>query len=151
MPVVWYRLDKTDLYLAETNTFWMFFRLIKLVNLPVCISKIKFYILWYFFSRKHIRSSEYKFSKVFFLRIYLYFLLICNSSFNTLYCYVTFFLYPDFNKSSIPIFKKLSKFSFISTFLCQFTLNSLGCLSVFQIFVLWWNYEMHIIFFQYMN
>lgn len=150
MPVVWYHLDKTDLYLAETNTFWMFFRLIKLVNLPVHLKDQILHSL-IFFSPESIRSSEYKFSKVFFLRIYLYFLLICNSSFNTLYCYVTFFLYPDINKSSIPILKKLSKFSFISTFLCQFTLNSLGCLSVFQIFVLWWNYEMHIIFFQYIN
>lgn len=150
MPVVWYHLDKTDLYLAETNTFWMFFRLIKLVNLPVHLKDQILHSLIYFFPES-IKSSEYKFSKVFFLRIYLYFLLIWNSSFNTLYCYVTFFLYPDINKSSIPILKKLSKFSFISTFLCQFTLNSLGCLSVFQIFVLWWNYEMHIIFFQYMN
>lgn len=150
MPVVWYHLDKTDLYLAETNTFWMFFRLIKLVYLPVDLKDQILHSLIFFFPES-TRSSEYKFAKVFFLRIYLYFLLICNSSFNTLYCYVTFFLYPDINKSSIPILKKLSKFSFISTFLCQFTLNSLGCLSVFQIFVLWWNYEMHIIFFQYMN
>lgn len=149
MPVVWYHLDKTDLYLAETNTFWMFFRLItsKLTSRSQRSNSTFFDI----FFPESIRSSEYKFAKVFFLRIYLCYLLICNSPFNTLYCYVTFFLYPDINKSSIPILKKLSKFSFISTFLCQFTLNSLGCLSVFQIFVLWWNYEMHIIFFQYMN
>lgn len=35
MSVVWYRLDKIDLYLVEMNIFWMFFRLIELVNLLV--------------------------------------------------------------------------------------------------------------------